>query len=302
MSAYIGHIAALATSFAWTFTSIFFTLAARRVGSVVVNRTRLLLALFFVMGMHFILRGEVFPQDVEPFRWRWLLLSGVIGFAIGDGFLFQAFIMIGPRLSMLMMALAPVLAALMGWVFLGEDLKLIELAGIGLAVSGIGLVVSSRRDNGGKNQKDDNRQYRLGLAAGFMAAAAQASGFMFSKLGLAGDYPPLSGNVIRLLAGVVSIWLLTIVQRQVRANFAAFQGKPKAILYISIGAFFGPVFGVWLSLIAVQRAPLGIASTLTSLSPILLIPVGYFFFKERIDWRAIAGTLVAIGGIVLLFL
>src|SRR5262245_37178086 len=100
-STLIGQIAALGTSVAWSMSSVFFTLGGRKVGSEIVNRTRLLLAVIFVSIMHLILQGRIFPYDAEPYRFALFALSGVIGYVIGDGFLFQAFVMIGPRLSML---------------------------------------------------------------------------------------------------------------------------------------------------------------------------------------------------------
>ena len=127
MLPFIGQLAALGTSFAWAFSSIFFTLGGQKVGSQIVNRTRLIVALICVAITHLILYGSIFPFDAEPFRFGWLALSGLIGFVIGDSFLFQAFVMIGPRLSMLMMSLGPVLSTLLGWIVLGENLTAQEL-------------------------------------------------------------------------------------------------------------------------------------------------------------------------------
>jgi len=67
------------------------------------------------------------------------------------------------------------------------------------------------------------------------------------------------------------------------------------------GSFFGPFAGVTLSLYAVQHTAVGVASTLTSLAPIILLPMDYFLFKERFGWQAVAGTLLAMAGVVLLF-
>ena len=68
------------------------------------------------------------------------------------------------------------------------------------------------------------------------------------------------------------------------------------------GSFFGPVFGVTASLFAIQHAEIGVASTLMALPPIIMLPISYFFYKEKLNWQAIVGTLVAIGGVSLLFL
>ena len=101
MFLFVGELAALVTSLCWSFTSTFFTLAGRLVGSVVVNRIRLVLAVLFLVLAHFMLRQPL-PVGAAPWRWFWLALSGFFGLVLGDAFLFQAFVWIGPRLSMLM--------------------------------------------------------------------------------------------------------------------------------------------------------------------------------------------------------
>lgn len=297
---FFGQLAALGTSLCFTATSTFFTLGGRLVSALVVNRTRLLLATLFLTIAH-LLFGIPLPVSIEPFRYFWLVISGVIGLVLGDAFLFQAFVWIGPRLAMLMMSLAPVLAVLMSWAFLGEVLSLGQLLGIFLTVSGVAWVVMDRRGRKGLSP-DSNRHYFLGILFGIGAAFGQAAGLVTAKFGLVGDFPALSGTLIRMVAAVVVLWLITLLQGQARSTFARVRSQPRALAYITAGAFFGPTLGVTLSLVAIQRIPVGIASTLTSLPPVLLIPVGYFVFGERFGWQAILGTLVAIAGVAVLFL
>lgn len=298
---YTGELAGLVTSLCWSFTSIFFTLSGRLVGSPIVNRTRLLLALIMVSGVHYATQGTIWPVYAEPERWGWMALSGLVGFVIGDALLFQAFVMIGPRLSMLLLSLHPVIGTIIAWVLLGETLAGVEVFGIMLAVSGVAWVVSDRQN--GKSMPDGSpRTYLIGVMFGFGGAMGQALGFIASKQGLSGDFPALSGNMIRLIAATAAIWIFTALNGQIRTGFDAIREQPKAFRYILAGAIAGPFIGVWFSLIAVQNAPVGIASTLTSLPPVFLIPIGYVLFKERITSRAVTGTVLAISGIAVLFL
>jgi drug/metabolite transporter (DMT)-like permease len=55
-------------------------------------------------------------------------------------------------------------------------------------------------------------------------------------------------------------------------------------------------------LIAIQFTEIGVASTLMALPPVFMVPIGHYVFGERIGWPSIAGTLVAILGVALLFL
>src|SRR4030042_746705 len=102
-----GELAALATSVLWSGTSTFFTLGSRKVGALVVNRARLLIALALLLLTRTLLLGGPLPLDAEPSRWFWLGLSGIVGLTIGDALLFQAFVWIGARLSMLILSSVP---------------------------------------------------------------------------------------------------------------------------------------------------------------------------------------------------
>ncbi|MBN1121863.1 MAG: EamA family transporter, partial [Anaerolineae bacterium] len=201
----------------------------------------------------------------------------------------------------------PVMNTIMGWVLLGERLSRMELIGIALALIGVGLVVTEARN--GNNNPDDKvdeqkrrKQFATGLLFAFGGALGQATGLLFSRFGVAGDFSALSGNLIRLLVGAAVIWTWAAIRGEAVRGVVELRKQPKALLTLTLGAIFGPFLGVWLSLIAVQKAPLGIASTLMSLSPVLLLPAGYVVFKERFGVQAIIGTIVAVGGTALLFL
>lgn len=297
MEAYLGELAALGTSLAFAIGSTMFTAAGRRLGSVVVNRTRLVIAAIFLSITHWILLGNIWPLDAAPDRWLWLSLSGVVGLVLGDLFLFQAFVLIGPRLSMLMMSLAPVLAALQAWVFLDETLTGGQIFGILLTLAGIGWVLME-----GNGKSGNDRNYGRGILLGLGGAIGQATGFVLAKNGLGGDFSPISANLIRMLAAIVVLWGMTFFQGQVKSTFQTLRKYPKGVYITAVAAFLGPFIGVSLSLYALQRVEVGIASTLTSLPPIFLLPISYFVFKERFGWGAVAGTLLAMAGVAALFL
>ena len=300
----IGELAALGTSLCFSLSSVLFTFSGRQLGSILNNRTRLLIAILLVMVVHTLLYGQPLPVNAGNERWFWLGLSGFVGLALGDGFLFQAFILIGPRLSMLMMALAPVLGAIMAWIFLGENLSLMEIIGIVVTVAGILIVVAERREDSSADAKaepTDRRRYIIGLLCGLGGALGQAGGLILSKMGLVGGFPALSGNLIRLIVAGAVIWLLAIFNRQLMSSYRTLKANPRALMFLTAGTILGPVLGVWLSLVSVQNANIGVSSTLSSLMPIFLIPISYFMYGERVTKPAILGTFVAFVGMVLLF-
>ena len=123
-----------------------------------------------------------------------------------------------------------------------------------------------------------------------------------SKAGLVGDYSVLSGSVIRLLAGTTVMWAFALPRKQAGPSFRALQSHPRALTAVMGGTLTGPVLGTILSLVAVQNAPVGIVSTLSSMAPIILLPVDRFMFGARIGARSAGGTLLAFTGTALLFL
>jgi drug/metabolite transporter (DMT)-like permease len=99
-----------------------------------------------------------------------------------------------------------------------------------------------------------------------------------------------------------ALWILTLLQKQAQQTFEQIGIQPRTVLLILGGAFLGPVLGVSLSLFSLQRADAGVASTLSSLAPIFLLPISHIVFKERFGWTAISGTIMALAGVALLFL
>ncbi len=298
----MGNIAAVITAFCWSITSILFSITSKQVGALAVNRLRLLFASILLLATHLIVQGQLIPLNFNLDRWIWLGLSGIIGLTLGDAFLFQAYVMIGPRLSTVMMALSPVASAILAWLVLGERLNLVEMAGIAVTVAGVTWVVlEEQADNGVVHTQHTRRQYLLGLLCGVGAVLGQSFGLILSKRGLQGSVSPLSGVVIRIIVAAVAMWLYTLIRGQIGPTLAVFR-RTKTTGIIVTGSVIGPFIGVWLSLVSIQLIPVGIASTLQSLSPIFVLPMTAIFFKEKITSRAILGTLGALAGVALLSL
>lgn len=308
MNDYTGEIAALVTAFCYATSSLFFTAAGKRYGSIVTNRARLVTAVLLLITLHWITLGKILPHDAGAERWFWLGLSGIIGLALGDAFLFQAYISIGPRLGLLLLSLAPAFATILAWIFLDEKLSPGKVLGILVTLVGIVWVVLERKTNGDDNGKPSlrsiasDRRYRIGLLLGIGAAAGQAIGLTLAKKGLAGGFPPISANLIRMTSATLVFWGLTLIQRQVGITIQRIRSEPRAIWFIIGGSIVGPVLGVSLSLYAIQHTSVGVASTIIALPPVIMLPVSRFVMKERFGWGVILGTLLAVSGVALLFL
>ncbi len=298
---FAGELAALGTSIFFSIGATLFTLSSRSVGSAVVNRTRLLAAAVILLAAHVVFFGTVLPLTATSSQWFWFSLSGIIGLVLGDIALFQAFVQIGTRLTMLIFSMSPVLAALMGWTFLGETLTPVQILGMGLTLAGVLWVIAEEQT--GDNRSSDRRYFLGGLFFAFIGSLGQAGGLITAKFGLTGDFPVLSGQVIRMGVAALSIWVFTLIRGRGMETITKFRENPIATRYVMIATIAGPVLGVFCSLAAVKYTEdIGVASTLQSLPPIFLLPIGYFFFKEKITVRAIIGTIIALVGVAILFL
>ncbi|HEY6915413.1 MAG TPA: DMT family transporter [Paludibacter sp.] len=289
---HIGEFAGLGVSVCWTMSALFFEKAGHKIGSLSVNFIRLLFAIGFLGITTFFSRGLFFPTDATGYQWFWLGLSGFIGFFLGDMLLFQSYMVIGSRTAALIMSLAPMLTAVIGWFFLDEILSPRNIIAIFISVSGIILAISNRR-------MKLNIPFK-GFLLAFGGAMGQAVGLILSKKGM-GDYDPVAATQIRALFGLVSFGILITAIGRWNKLGQAFT-HTSAMKSVTIGSFFGPFIGVALGLFAIQQTKTGIASTLMGLVPIFIIVPSAIMFKEKIRPQQVIGAIVSIAGATLFFL
>lgn len=297
IESHLGELAALGTAICWTATSISFELAGRKIGSLSVNLIRLVMA-FLLIGIFTLLtRGMFLPLDASLNTWMWLSISGLIGFVLGDLFLFQAFVEVGARISMLIMASSPPITALLGFIIMGELLTIQQLIGMSITVFGIATVILVRKSG---NKKLELSHSVKGLTFAFLGAFGQSLGLILSKKGM-GNYNAFAATQIRIIFAIIG-FLIVITTLKKWPNVKSAVKNSDAMKEVSIGAFFGPFLGVSLSLIAVQFTTTGVASTLMGIVPVLIIVPSIIIFKEKIIPKEIIGAVVTVIGVSLLFL
>ena len=293
---YIGEIAALATAFCWSITSYAFTNASRRIGALQVNIDRMVLAsimLITIIGVFGISLYLPFNQVSN------LVISGILGLVLGDSFLFKSFQLIGARLGIIIMAAVPVLSTILAYFFLSEVISLLGIFGMLLTILGILVVVLERKIP----EENKISISKMGIFYGFLGALGQASGLIFAKFAFqGGELNGFAASFIRLFSASIIILPIAATFRRYKNPLGIYPKDSFSTKVILIGTVFGPVLGITGSLIAIEYAKVGIASTLMATMPIIMLPISRFYFKEKIDWKAIVGAFVAVIGTAIIFL
>ena len=295
---FAGEFAALGTAVCWAAGSNLFAAAGQRMGSVVLNRLRITVAAGLLCTALFVLRGSPWPVWATSWQVALLAVSGLVGFVFGDTYYFRSLVILGPGRAALVTSTAPVFTALFAWPLIGERPGPLILLGMALTLGGITWVIWERQH---PTQEHVEGSMLVGVVAGVLAAVGQAGGYVLSKLALRTGLDPLSATVIRIVAAAVGIWLLAAVQRDVRRSLGALRDRRGSAFMVG-GAFFGPFLGVTLSLTALKYIEAGVAASITAIYPVLTLLLSSRFHGERLTLRTLAGALVAVAGVVVLFL
>ncbi len=303
MVMYFGEIAALMTAVFWTVTSMSFESAGKKVGSLSVNLIRLVVAFFIYGVVNYFRRGMFLPLDASTESWMWLALSGLVGFVMGDLLLFQAFVVIGARISMLIMALTPPITAFVSWMILGEVLSPMNWVGMIVTLTGISIVILKRekKDLDSTKRRKITTNYSLtGILLAFGGAVGQGVGLVLSKKGM-GEYDAFAASHIRVITGMIGFAIILLFAKRYGKVWKALHHKP-AMKRIALGSLFGPFLGVSFSLLAIQHTKAGIAATIMSIVPVLIIPPAILIFHEKVNWKEIIGAVITVIGVALFFL
>lgn len=293
---YFGEIAALITALLWSGTSIAFAEASMHVGPIYVNVTRMFFALTF-LTLTILFAGLSIYLSFSQIIF--LAISGFIGLVIGDTYLFKAYRLIGARISMLVMSLAPAIAAIAAYLFLGEVLSTLGIIGILVTLTGIAIVVLQRRETPNVNYAVDYS----GLFYAFIGAAGQAIGLVFAKLAFnTGEINGFVAAFIRILSALILLFPLVKMTKRYSQPVKKFIENKKGLLFTLTGSVIGPFLGITFSMISISHAKVGIASTLMATVPIIMLLMVRFYYKEKLSWASILGAFIAVGGIALLFL
>ena len=305
---YLGELISIGVAFSWTATALLSEFGSKRMGNLVLNVLRMMLALLFALVMFWVVTGSPLPLSGSMEAYGWMLLSGLVGYVIGDYCLFQCYIIIGSRFGQLFMTLAPLAAAFTAWISLGEQMTAMSILAMLITLVGIAISVLGR----GEHHRVSLKLPLNGVLFAIGAAVCQGVGLVLSKIGMnyyeasmdgqqAAWLLPFSANFFRCIAGLIGFTLLLYFREGLRPLREALSDKVD-MTAAATTTIFGPFVGVGFSLMAVQYTGAGIASTLMALTPIIIILPSYWLFRQPITLKGVLGALISVVGVSLFFL
>lgn len=296
---YLGEILALGAALTWSLSSFFFTEAGISLGAMQLNIIRLILAAFFLAAAIWIGGYEFVLSQRQVLI---LIASGFLGLVLGDTFLFKAFKEVGPRVGLLVMSFNPAFAAVLALILLGEKLNALSIAGMAIALGGISMVVLQKPGKFASKFKVT----LAGVAFAFIAAFGQGSGLTLAKMADPGsEINSFVATFYRTIPSIlilapVSIYALT--KNKTRSPLKIMREEKNVWLWVLLGSILGPFLGISFSFGAViYTDQVGIAATLMATTPVMMLPLSKFVYKEKLSKMSIVGAFVALLGVALLF-
>ena len=219
-----------------------------------------------------------FSLKLSSIQFYFLVASGFAGLVFGDTFLFKSFRLIGARLGMLLMALVPAFSAVLAYLFLNEELSAVSILGIVVTLTGIIIVVVEKNSF----SKSIFQISKAGILFGIFGAIGQASGLVLAKNAF--EISDINGFVaafIRLFSAVILILPVTLLLKRFKNPFKLFKKDVVAFKATITGTILGPVLGITFSLIAIANAKIGIASTLMSTMPVIMLPISRYYYRSE---------------------
>ncbi len=288
-----GCLVALGAAAAWAAGSILFRRIGDDVSPMGMNLGKGLMGIV-LLGIALAAAGT------EPLDGRtalFLAASGLVGIALGDTFFFMALVRLDPRLTLLLGTIGQVLTVLMAMAFLGERPAAVAWAGIVLVLGGVTWVMAEQMEEDTAEQR--SRRWS-GVAWGLAAAVCMSVGIILAKVGVE-EVSALEATLVRLAAGMAGLALYGAVRGQLRPWLAPFRST--ALLRRIFVAVLVVVFGgFWLSILALKYIDASLATILLSTEPLFILPMVAVFLRERVTPRAVAGAVIASGGVVLIIL
>ena len=236
-------------------------------------------------------------SEVDTASLTALALSGLVGICFGDTLYFLTLVRLGPRRTLLVGALIPVVTALIAVLVLGERVPLLAWLGMGLTITGVTWVLWQR--SGDSSDRKDVELRRSGLFFGLLFVMANALGIIATKVGVA-ELPALEATLIRQAWAIAGLTFWGLMVRDLLGWVKPLRDR-RLLKPLLLASVIGAFLGTWLSIVALKYTYVAVAATLNSTSPLFILPLAALMMGERIRGREVLGAATAVGGVGLYF-
>ena len=291
----VHELAALGTATCWAMTGILASDAIRALGAFHFNLIRQAFVTILLAGIVLASGTLGLPgwQAVAV-----LAVSGVVGILLGDTLNFAAVGRLGPRRAGAVFALNAPMAAVLGWLVLGERLGWQAGLGIAMTVAGVALAILGRPASGAHRFETIRGGLGIGVILGLGAALGQAAGALIARPYMAGGLDPYVGSLIRVGASGLAMGLVAALPV---APPRPREVSRQVLLLTAATALIGLLLGMTLFLYALQGSQTGIIATLSATSPVIILPLLWLRTGQRPSALSWAGALLAVIGLALIF-
>lgn len=223
-----------------------------------------------------------------------LALSGLIGIFIGDTALFACMNRLGPRRSGVLFATHALFSAVFAWAFLGESLWGWALVGSGLLVAGVMLaILKGRREDESHAWEQTRGRLAIGVALGLVAALCQSVATLMLKPLMTSGIDAVAGSAMRMSTAFAAHVLLWLVWQRAKAQ-QRMRWREAAQVFGS--AAIAMALGMTLILQAMKDGQAGLVAILSSVTPIVVLPLLWLVYRRRPAWGAWVGAVLAVVG------
>lgn len=283
---------ALAAAFLWAIASLMSVKPAQHLGSFAYSRWRMGCTAVMLSSMAWFTGGW---NSVEASLVTPMMLSGLIGIFIGDTALFACLNRMGPRQAGLLFSCHAVFSAILGYFLFSESMTSGELIGSALVFSGVLTAIFFGRKGQSQNQLEAIKgTVWIGVALGITAAICQALGGIIAKPVMQTNIDPVAASAIRMITAFVAHSLFRLTGAKLSRAIKPMNGQIFTIT--AVNGFLAMAVGMTLILYALQEGNVGMVALLSSTTPIMLLPILWFYTKQRPNAYAWVGAIVAVIG------
>ncbi|NQZ30365.1 MAG: DMT family transporter [Oceanospirillaceae bacterium] len=297
----IYQLAALGAGLCFAVSPFFSIQAVKALGPTRFNKWRMLIVFFMLASMAIISGG----WRVDLFDWwQVIIISSLIGIFLGDTLLFWGLKRMGPRRNSVVFALNAPITVFLGWMFLDEMLPLSVLIGTLIITSGVITAIAFGRKRKQQHSLEEIQgRLLIGVAITLASAFCQAISLILIRPAMESGVDPIAASALRVGIAAICLWLVAYLARlRKKEQPAPVPITRKIFLQIAASGFFAMGIGMSLLLFGLKGGDTGVISTLSSVSPIIALPILWFIMKQPPAPNAWLGAILVVSGTSMVFL